>query len=196
MSKRKSKSSQKPNTATPDVAKPAAAPKRAVSTADRAGPERGELQVAPETETKLPELPGQETETKLPPGPPPELESEPALSPLLAEPKPEPKPDLAGPVEARAETKGSARAATGEARTAGSPPKIDGPRWATAGMEACQTLFMEMTLDNLDFAASLASMRSPVDVLRVATKFAGRRIGMYGRFSKAVADIAAGREAR
>jgi hypothetical protein len=61
-------------------------------------------------------------------------------------------------------------------------------------MEACETLFMEMTRDNLDFAASLASMRSPLEILGVATKFAGRRIGMYGRFSKAVADIAAGRQ--
>jgi hypothetical protein len=54
---------------------------------------------------------------------------------------------------------------------------------------------MEMARDNLDFAASLASMRSPLDIIDVATKFAGRQIGMYGRFSKAVVDIAAGRQA-
>jgi hypothetical protein len=190
MSKRKSNSSRKPDTATPDVAKRAAAPKRAASAADLAHSEEEELQAAPETETRLPELPDQETEAKLPPVPPPELESKPVLPPHLAEPK----PDVADPpVGVRAEAKESTRTAPGEARTAGTLPKMDGPRRAIAGMEAWQTLFMEMTRDNLDFAASLASIRSPLEILGVATKFAGRRIGMYGRFSKAVADIAAGR---
>ena len=63
-----------------------------------------------------------------------------------------------------------------------------------AGMEACQKLFMEMTQDHLDFVAGLASTRSPLDFLDIATKFAGRQVGMYGRFSKAVVDIAAGRQ--
>jgi hypothetical protein len=58
-------------------------------------------------------------------------------------------------------------------------------------MEACQTLFMDMTRDNLDLAASIASMRSPLDLFDVATKHAGRRIGTYGRFSRAIVDIAA-----
>jgi hypothetical protein len=65
---------------------------------------------------------------------------------------------------------------------------------AITGIEAYQTLFMEMTRDNLDFATSLAAVRSPLDILDVATKFAGRRIGMYGRFSKAFVEIAAGRQ--
>lgn len=80
---------------------------------------------------------------------------------------------------------------TVEARMTGPSSEMDGPRRAIAGMEACQTLFMEMTLDNVDFATSVASMRSPLEILSVATKFAARRIGMYGRFSKAVTDIAA-----
>jgi hypothetical protein len=62
-------------------------------------------------------------------------------------------------------------------------------------MEACQTLFMEMARDNLDFAASLASIRSPLDILGVVTSFASRRIGMYSRFSNAITDIVAGRQA-
>jgi hypothetical protein len=72
---------------------------------------------------------------------------------------------------------------------------LDRPLGAIAGVEAYQTLFMEMTRDNLDFAASLASMRSPLEIIDVAAKFAGRRIGMYGRFSRTVVDIAAGRQA-
>jgi hypothetical protein len=187
MSKRKSNKSRKPDAAISGVAKP----KRAVSASDLAGSEGEVLQAAPETETRLPELPTQETETKLPPVPPPEVEFKPALPVHLAEPK----PDVAPPVGVGAEAMETAGTATGEARTASPSPGMDGPRRAMAGMEACQTLFMEMTRDNLDFAASLASMRSPLDIVDVATKFAGRRIGMYGRFSKAVADIASGRRA-
>jgi len=187
MSKRKSKKSSKPDAVTSAVAKP----KRAVSAAAVVVSEAAELEAAPEPETRQPELPGQETETKLPPISPPELESQPAL------PDPaELKPDLAAPtVEAAADARESASSATTEARMARPSLGMDGPRRAVAGMEACQTLLMEMARDNLDFAASLASMRSPLDIIDVATKFAGRRIGMYGRFSKTVADIAAGRQA-
>jgi hypothetical protein len=193
MTKRKSRKSQKPDAATPDVAKPkpdVAKPKPVVSAGDLAGSEPAELQAAPETETRLPELPSQETETKLSPVPPPEFTSHPALPPDLAEPT----PDLAPPVRAEADVMRSAYTVAGEA-TASASPRMDGPRRAIAGMEACQTLFMEMTRENLDLAASLASMRSPLDIIDVATKFASGRIGMYGRFSKTVADIAAGRQA-
>ncbi|WP_316189456.1 hypothetical protein [Bradyrhizobium sp. SZCCHNS1054] len=72
---------------------------------------------------------------------------------------------------------------------------MNGPLGAIAGIEACQALFMEITRDNLNFAASLAATRSPLDILDVATKFAGRQIGMYGRLSRAVVNIAAGRQA-
>jgi hypothetical protein len=191
MSKRKSRKPNKPDAATPDVTKHVTKPKRVVSAGDLAASEPAELQAAPETETRLPELPVQETETKLPPVPPPEFTSQPALPPGLAEPK----PDLTPPAGVQAEAVKPEYTATSEARTAGASPGMDGPRRAIAGMEACQTLLMEMTRDNLDLAASLASMRSPFDIIDVATKFARGRIGMYGRFSKTVADIAAGRQA-
>jgi hypothetical protein len=195
MSKRKSNKPRKPDAGTNGVAKPASTPKRAVAAPDLTGSEAVELQAAPDTETKRPELPGREIENELPPVPPAELESKPALPPHLAEPE----PDVVPLVGARAEAKESVHTATGEARTAGPSPKVDRPLdkplGAIAGIEACQTLFMEMTRDNLDFAASFAAMRSPLDILDVATKFAGRRIGLYGRFSKAVVDIAAGRQA-
>jgi hypothetical protein len=190
MSKRKSSKPRKPNAGTTDVAKPAATPKPAVSAADLAGSEGEELQAAPDTATSLPELPGQEIENELPAVPPAELESEPALSPHLAEPE----PDVASAVEVRAEAKVSVDTATVEVRTAGPSLRMDRPLGTIAGIEAYQMLLMEMTRDNLDFAASLAAMRSPLDILDVATKFAGRRIGMYGRFSRAVVDMAAGRQ--
>jgi hypothetical protein len=198
MSKRKSKSSQKPDAVTPRAAKPAATPKRAaVPAASLAGSEgevlesAPEIEAAPETETRLPDLPGQEAETNLPATPPLELVSEPALPPDLVEPT----PDVALPVGTPVEAQESTGTATGEPRPADPSPKMDGPRRAITGMEACQLLFMEMTRDNLDFAASLAAMRSPLDMLGVASEFASRRIGMYGRFSKAIADIAGGRQA-
>ncbi|WP_316234620.1 hypothetical protein [Bradyrhizobium sp. SZCCHNR1020] len=192
MSKRKSTKSRKPDAGTKGVAKPASTPKRAVPAPDLTSSDGEELRAAPDIATRLPELPGQEIE-KLPPVPPAELESKPALPPHLAEPK----PDVVLPVEALAEAKESVHAATGEARPAG--PKVDsplnGPLGAIAGIEACQALFMEITRDNLNFAASLAATRSPLDILDVATKFAGRQIGMYGRLSRAVVNIAAGRQA-
>src|SRR6185437_8157784 len=109
------------------------------------------------------------------------LQSKPPLPPHIAGLK----PDVSAlPIGARAEAKESAQTMTAETRTAGLSFEMDGAGRAIAGMEACQTLFLEMTLDNLDFVASLASMRSPLEILVVATKFAGRRIGTYGRFSK------------
>jgi hypothetical protein len=191
MSKRKTKTPRKSSAATSDVASPAAVPERVVLAADQAGPVAEKLEAAPETETRLLELAVQETEARLSSLPPAELESGPVLAPDLAEPKPE----VAIAVEARTEANEVVRAATDEPSTADLSPKADRPPRAIAGMEACQTLFMEMTRDNLDFAASLALMRSPIEILDVATKFASRRIGMYSRFSKAVADIAAGRQA-
>ncbi|WP_407157215.1 hypothetical protein [Bradyrhizobium sp. STM 3557] len=194
MSKRKSKNSHKPGAAASNVAKLEAKQKRAVSATDLAGPEGAELEATAESGTRLPEVPVQESEMKLPPvspSEPAELESKPALSPHLAEPK----PDVTPPLEAPAEAKELTRAVTDEAGTAGPSPKLDRPLRAIAGMEACQTLLMEMTRDNLDFAASLALMRSPIEIVDVATKFASKRIGMYSRFSKAVADIAVGRQA-
>lgn len=186
MSKRKSNNSRDSDAATSKAGKP----KRAALAADPVGSSGEELQAPPETETRLAEMPGKETITKLSPLPPPELESMLALPPHLPA---EPKPDVAQPFRAGAEGKESPCTATGEAGTTGPLPEMDGHRQAVVGMEAWQTLFMEMTRDNLDFAASLASMRSPLDIIDVATKLAGRRIGMYGRFSKTVADIAAGR---
>ena len=186
MSKRKSNKSRKPGVATST-----STPKRAVSAANLAGSVGEELQAAPEAETRLPELAGKETETELPWAPTPEFESKPALPSQPAEPK----LDVAPAVGARAEAEESACTATGEAKVAAPSPAMDGPRRAIAGMEACQALLMELTRENFDFATHLASMRSPLDIVDVATKFAVRRIGMYGKFSKTVADIAAGRQA-
>jgi hypothetical protein len=200
MNKRKANNPHKPDAGATGVAKPASTPKRAVAAPALTGSEGEELHAAPDTETRLPELPVPEVVSILPPVPPPELESKPALPPHLAEPK----LDIALPVGVRAKAKESVHAVTGEARTASPSPRmvgplarpLVGPLGAIAGIEAYQTLFMEMTRDNLDFAASLASMRSPLDILDVATKFAGRQIGMYGKFSRAVVDIAAGRQAQ
>jgi hypothetical protein len=191
MTKRKSKTPRKSSAATPDVATPAAAPESAVPAVHLAGLEAEKLEAAPETETRLPELPVQEIQTESPPLASPELESEPVAAYHLAELR----PDVALPVETPAEANELARAATGEAATSGPSPKMDRPPRAIAGMEACQALFMEMARDNLDFAASLASIRSPLDILGVATSFASRRIGMYSRFSNAITDIVAGRQA-
>lgn len=233
MSKRKSNKSHKPDAqGQPAVAKKASTPKRAIPASTLAISEGDELQAVPETETRLPELPGQELDSALPPVPPAELGSELALPTFLVEPK----LDVALPVAVLAEAEESdtvppviaphaefpgqtmpkiepttmaapdRHAATGDA-TVSSPPRMDEPSErplearldrpfrAIPGVEAYQTLFMEMTRDNLDFAASLASMRSPLEIIDVAAKFAGRRIGMYGRFSRTVVDIAAGRQA-
>lgn len=202
MSKRKSNKPHKADAETTGVAKPAPAPKRAVSAPALMTMQDEALQAAPDTETKLPELPGQVFST-LPPAPPAELEPLPTFPQHLAGRT----LDIVLPVEARPEAKESIHAAIGDAGTASPPAQMDEPvtealvkplvrpSGALAGVEAYQTLFMEMTRDNLDFAASFAAMRSPLDMLDVATKFAGRQIGLYGRFSKAVADIAAGRQA-
>jgi len=189
MSKRKSKKPHKPAVAITNIAEPAPVPTPAVSAADLGGSQGEVLPAAPETETRLPELSAQETETQLPPVPPPELAPEPPLPAEFAEPV----LNVTPAVEVRADARELARPATAVARAAGPSAQMDAPRRAIAGMDACQTLFMEMTRDNLDFAASLASMRSPFDILGAATMLAGRRMDMYGRFSKAVTDIAAGR---
>ncbi|MGC2083468.1 MAG: hypothetical protein WA702_08925 [Bradyrhizobium sp.] len=194
MSKRKTTKPRKTAAGATVIAEPTSRPKRAVPVPAMTGSEAEELQADTSTETRLPEFLGHKTDDKLSPVPPVELELQPVLPPGIAEPK----PDVALPVEARSEAEESVEAAPGEARMASSSSSMEsppaGPLRAMAGMEACQKLLMEMTRDNLDLAASLASMRSPLDIVDVATKFAGRQVGMYGRFSKAVADIAAGRQ--
>ena len=107
-------------------------------------------------------------------------------------------PDLAQSaeaVEATADVKESADT-TGEARTNDRLPESGGARLAITGMEACQALPTEIARDNFDFAARLASMRWPLEIVGIATTFASSQIGTYGRFSKAVADIASGRHVR
>lgn len=198
MSKRKSNSPHKPvaarpGVAKPSVAKPALMSKREGSVADLASSDGAELQAVPETETRLLVRPGEETEARLAPVPPLELDAGPALHSDLAEPKPNAVPL---PVEAGAEASELEHAAMGEDGTPGPLPKTDRPRRPLDGMEACQTLFMEMTRDNLDWAASFASIRSPFEILGVAATFAGRRIDMYGRFTRAVVDIAAAPDAK
>ncbi len=189
MSKRKSNRSRKPDAAKTKVVEPVHAPEPAVLAVDLAGSDAAKLQAAPETETKLPETVAQDVETTLPLVPPEELESEPPLPGHFAERE----SNVAPPVGAEAEDGESACTPTGEAAMGSPASQLDRPRRTMTGMDAWQTLFREMTRDNLDFAASLATVRSPLDVIGAATTFAGRRIDMYGRFSKAVADIAAGR---
>ena len=188
MSKRKSNRSRKSDAAKTQVVQPVRTPESAVPAADLAPSDAETLQAAPETETTLPETVVQDVETTLPLVPPQELESEPPLPGHFAQPE----SNLAAPVGAEAVAAESARPATAEAGTAGPSSQMARPRRAMAGMDAWQTLFREMARDNLDFAASLATMRTPLDVIGAATTFAGKRIDMYGRFSKAVADIAAG----
>jgi len=185
MSKRKSSKSRKSDAAKSQLGEPMRAPEPSISAADLTGSEAEKLQAALETETKLPEAVLQDIETTLPAVPSQQLESESPLPAHFAQPE----SSVASPVEASE----SPRTTTEEAGTAGPPSQTDGPRRAMTGMNAWQTLFREMTRDNLDFAASLATVRTPFDVIGAATTFAGKRIDMYGRFSKAVADIAAGR---
>jgi hypothetical protein len=195
MTKRKSTRSRKPDARTTGVAKPALTLKRAVPAPALTGSKAEDLLSAPDTETRLPDLPGQEIDNKLPPVPPPDLESRPAPAPQLAEPK----LDVVLPVEVRAQAKDAVHADTGDARTACPSPTLAGSMngaWgAITSIEACRNLFMEMTQDNLDFAAGLVAMRSPLDILDVATRFTGRQMAIYDRFSRTVADIAGGRRA-
>ncbi|WP_316171480.1 hypothetical protein [Bradyrhizobium sp. SZCCHNRI1058] len=197
MNKRKSNGSHKGNSAKPVVAKPVPMPKHADATARQkrarvltefVSSDADELQAVPETETRLPGRPAQETETILPPLPPLEPESAPARLPPLGELK----PDAVQPVGAGTDSHESQPTPIAEARAADPSPVAGGPPPALAGMEACQTLLMEMTRDNLDLAASLATMRSPLSMFGVATTFAGRQIDIYRRFTKAVVEIATG----
>jgi hypothetical protein len=188
MTKRKANKPRKLGAGATGAAKRASTPKRVSAPALMAAQD-DELQAAPDTETRLPELPGHEMDNELPPTPPLELESEPALAPEIAEPK----LDVTRTVEAQAEIEESVHAAAGEAKTSPTP-SMNRPIGAAAGIEAYRTLLMEMAQDNLDFAARLASMRSPFEIVDVATTFAGKQIGLYGRFSKAVVDIATGRQ--
>lgn len=190
MSKRKANKPRKPGAGETGVAKRASTPKRAVAAPALMTTQDDELQATPDTATRLPELPGQEIDNELPPVPPLQLEPEPQLAPQLATPK----LDVARPVEARADIEQPVRAATNEATTSPAP-RMNRPLGPVAGIEAYRTLLMEMTRDNLDFAARLAAMRSPFEIVDVATTFAGKQIGLYGRFSKAVVDIATGRQA-
>jgi hypothetical protein len=183
MSKRKSNNSRKPDAATPNFRRSAATTKNTVPAAKVKSSEGEELQAAPQTQTRLLELPGQEAELKLPPVIPSELKSKAVLA--------EPNTDfvLSPQVEAT-------DTATLEHRTCAPLPNMDGPKRAIAGIEACQTLFIDMTRNNVDFAASLAVMRSPLEFIDIATTFVTRRTKMYERFSEAIADIAAGRKSR
>ncbi|MFC5320368.1 hypothetical protein [Bradyrhizobium oligotrophicum] len=199
MNKRKSNGSHKGNSAKPVVVKPVSVPKHAAAAAmqrrarllaESASPEGDELQAVPETETRLPGRPGQETETILPPLPP--LEPEPEPGPALSPPLGELTPDAVQPVDAGTDSHESQPPPIAEGRAADLSPVVGGPPPALAGMEACQTLLMEMTRDNLDLAASLATIRSPLGMFGVATNFAGRQIDIYRRFTKAVVEIAAG----
>ncbi|BAM91605.1 hypothetical protein S58_56280 [Bradyrhizobium oligotrophicum S58] len=191
MNKRKSKKARIIPTAMPDLARSTETAERTVLAADLAGREGEQLHARLETETRLSELLGQETEAKLPPIPPSELDVRPAL---LLQPA-HPSSGVTPPIEAPADVKESAHT-MGEARTNDRLLESDGPRPAIAGLEACQALLTEIARDNLDFAARLASMRSPLEIVGIATEFASSQIGTYGRFSKAVADIASGRPVR
>ena len=197
MNKRKSNGSHKGNSAKPVVAKPVSMPKHADAIARQKGArvlaafvssDAGELQAVQETETRLPGRPGQETETILPPLAPLEPEPEPALPPPLSELK----PDAVQPVGAGTDSYESNATPIAEGRAADPSPVAGTPPPALAGLEACQSLLMEMARDNLDLAASLPTMRSPFSMFGVATTFAGRQIDIYRRFTKAVVEIAAG----
>ena len=64
---------------------------------------------------------------------------------------------------------------------------------ATANVQAYQAKLLEMAQVNLqlafEFTQRLATMRSPFEILSVIAEFTGKRIAMFGKFSKEMAEL-------
>jgi hypothetical protein len=70
---------------------------------------------------------------------------------------------------------------------------------ATANVRAYQAKLLEMAQANMTFAFEfsqrLATIRSPLEFLNVIAKFTSKRIAMFGKYSKEMAEISAKRSA-
>ena len=64
---------------------------------------------------------------------------------------------------------------------------------ATANVRAYQAKLLEMAQANMKFAFEfsqrLATIRSPLEFLNVITEFTSKRIAMFGKYSKEMADL-------
>src|SRR6202040_2079160 len=64
---------------------------------------------------------------------------------------------------------------------------------ATANMRAYQAKLLEMAQANMqfvfEFAQRLVTVRSPVDILRVIEEFTSKRIAMFQKYSKEMAEL-------
>ena len=70
---------------------------------------------------------------------------------------------------------------------------------ATANVRAYQAKLLEMAQANMTFAFEfsqrLATIRSPFEFLNVIAEFTSKRIAMFGKFSKEMAELSAKRSA-
>ena len=68
---------------------------------------------------------------------------------------------------------------------------------ATANVPACQAKLLEMTQANMrfafEFAQRLAAIRSPFEILPVIAEFTTKRIDMFRKYSKEMAELSTGR---
>ena len=70
---------------------------------------------------------------------------------------------------------------------------------ATANVRACQAKLLEMAQANMTFAFEfsqrLATIRSPLEFVNVIAEFTSKRIAMFGKYSKEMADLSVKRSA-
>ena len=70
---------------------------------------------------------------------------------------------------------------------------------ATANVRAYQAMLLEMAQANMTFAFEfsrrLATIRSPLEFLNAIAEFTSKRIGMFGKYSKEMAQLTAKRSA-
>jgi hypothetical protein len=68
---------------------------------------------------------------------------------------------------------------------------------ATANVQAYQAKLLEMAQANMQFAFEfplrLATIRSPFELLSVIAEFTGKRIAMFGKYSKEVTELSTSR---
>jgi Phasin protein len=68
---------------------------------------------------------------------------------------------------------------------------------ATANVRAYQAKLLEMGQANIqlafEFAERLAAIRSPLEIFGVIAEFTGKRIAMFGKYSKEMAELPIGR---
>jgi hypothetical protein len=71
---------------------------------------------------------------------------------------------------------------------------------ATANVRAYQAMLLEMAQANMklafEFNQKLATIRSPVEFLNVIAEFTSKRIAMFGKYSKEMAELSTKRTAQ